>query len=296
MLPPGTTWDGPLPAAPDPGFEDSAAAGDAITADPVTGFLFLLQLALSARTAHLTVVPAGGAPAAGDLASCYGWGPGPGGRPEPGGTWIGAVEETKDGRRVYLRPQQAYDVACRYAEELADSFELTRAQLDDALRKSGLLKTEKTKEGTRYTVRRPLPGADTDGDDRQRVWDIPEEALLGGGPASAPAAHPRGASAALRTALAELPAATPAPVFRPAGELKEGQRIVLNFTDGQALAATVYSLDPDPTSQSRPEPDGISRRILNYIGDNGEPGFVRVRSDHPIRMAGPEGSTGGNQR
>lgn len=308
MLPSGATWDGPLPAeAPDPGFEDSAAAGEAITADPVTGFLFLLQLAMSARTAHLTVVPGGGAPADSDSAARYGWGTGPGGRPEPGGTWIGAVEETREGRRAYLRPQQAYDVACRYAAELEEPFDLERAQLDDAMRKSGLLKTEKrTERGetyTAYTVRRRLSGpGGAGGDDRQRVWDIPEDALLGAAsvasaPAARPGTPPSGSPAdPAEPAQDQVPdrmPPVPAPVrFRLAGDLEDGDRIILAFDDGEILAATVYSLEPDPTARTRPEPDGSPRLVLNYIDDHHAPGWVRVRADHPIRLEEPGGAQG----
>ena len=300
LLPPGTTWDGPLPAtAPDPGFEASAAAEEAIAADPVTGFLLLVQLALSSRTAHLTAVPGGGAPASGDLGGRYGWGAGPGGQPEPGGTWIGAVEDTAAGRRVYLHPVRAYQAAADYAAELDEPF-VTRSQLDEALRNSGLLLTEQTKTGTRYTVRRDVPGNDL-GDARLRVWDIPEDALIGT-PAAPGAADPEPPAAGPGAAAGTLPAGLAAPVrsapavpqFRRASDLADGDRIILDFESGERLTATVLgSPQPDPTTAGHPEPDGMPRLILNYfLGSGDEIGQVQARADHPIRLEPPTTAEG----
>jgi hypothetical protein len=316
MLPPGTTWTGPLLAGdPDPGFEDSAAAEGVIAADPVEGFLLLLRMALSSRTAHLTAAPGGGQPGTGEPAR-YGWGPGPGGLPEPGGTFIGSVEQTKSGRRVYLYPEHAYDVAVSFAAELTESFGLDRKQLDEAMRNSGLLATEGTKDEPRYTVRRNLPGSGLPGDPRKRVWDIPEDVLLGGGPAPVtiaarpPAPAPAGDDAESAAAGGQQPPgpgrvarpaspaqAPPAPDpvrFRRAGDLADGDRIILAFDDGEILAATVYSLEPDPTAATSPEADGTPRLVLNYIDDHHAPGWVRTRADHPIRLEQP-GTAEGSQ-
>jgi hypothetical protein len=313
MLPPGTTWDGPLLAEdPDPGFEAAAAAGEVVAVDPAEGFLFLLRLALSSRTAHLTAASGGGQPDT-EQPSRYGWGPGPGGLPEPGGTFIGSVEQTKAGRRVYLYPEHAYDVAVSFAAELGESFGLDRKQLEDAMRNSGLLATEGTKDEPRYTVRRNLPGSGLPGDPRKRVWDIPEDALLGGGPAPAaarPAAPPPagddaavsaaggqphpGPGKAARPALPAQPQPAPAPSrFRDAGDLTDGDRIVLAFDDGEVLAATVFGPpEDDPTPDENPEPDGTPRVVLNYIDDNHMPGWVRARTDHPIRLEQPGAAEG----
>jgi hypothetical protein len=306
LLPAGATWDGPLAAdAPDPGFEDSAAAEEAIAADPVEGFLLLLRMALSSRTAHLTAAPGGGQPDSDDPAR-YGWGPGPGGLPEPGGTFIGSVEQTKSGRRVYLYPEHAYDIAVAFAAELTEPFGLDRKQMEDALRKSGLLATEGTKDEPRYTVRRNLPDSGLAGDPRKRVWDIPEDALLSGGrtpvPAARPSAPPPAAAAggqphpapAPRPAPPAPPQPAPAPVrFRNAGDLTDGVRIILAFDDGEVLAATVFG-DPedDPTAAEQPEPDSTPRVVLNYIDDNHAPGWVRARTDHPIRLEQPGAAEG----
>jgi hypothetical protein len=317
MLPPGTTWDGPLLADdPDPGFEAAAAAGEAVAVDPVEGFLFLLRMALSSRTAHLTAAPGGGQPGA-EQASRYGWGPGPGGLPEPGGTFIGSVEQTRSGRRVYLYPEHAYDVAVAFAAELGESFGLDRKQLEDAMRNSGLLATEGTKEEPRYTVRRNLPGSGLPGDPRKRVWEIPEDALLGGGPAPVPAARPAalpsarddaavtaaggqphpGPGPAARTAPPAQAQPAPVPVrFRRAGDLADGARIVLAFDDGEVMAATIFGQpEDDPTAAEHPEPDGTPRVVLNYFDDNNAPGWVRVRADHPIRLEQP-GTAEGRQQ
>lgn len=298
LLPAGTTWDGPLPAdAPDPGFEDSAAAAEAVTIDPVTGFLLLLRMALSSQTAHLTAVPGGGMPDAADPAR-YGWGPGPGGRPQAGGAFIGSVEQTKTGRRVYLHPDSAYDVAARFAAELTEDFDLDRQQLDDALRASGLLATEgAAADGTRYTVRRNLPGSGLPGEARKRVWDIPEEALLGEPLAPVPP-PPAGVRLPDETPQSTAPpvqppaqaAARPArrlgPADRDAADLTENDQVVLYFEGGEVVRAIVLSLVDDPENDTDPEPDGVPRFILHYLCDQGADS-VLVRADDKIRLQEP---------
>lgn len=298
MLPEGADWDGPLPeSAPDPGFEDSAAAAEATATDPLAGFLFLLQLALQARTAHLTAVPAGGAPANGRDAARYGWGPGPGGgQLEPAGTWIGTVEDTADGRRVYLHPARAYEAAAKYAEELGEPLTLARNDIDAALRNSGLLKTEKGKDGTRYTVRRPLPGNDLGGEARQRVWDIPEDTIVGSSPDDSTAQDEEAAPGTGKQATpvpappGPAPAAGPAPRrdrYARAADLAADQRIILRFNDGESATATVFSVDED--QETPVGPDGLPRLQLNYIDDIDGPGFVSgIRADHPIELEQPD--------
>ena len=316
MLPPGTAWDGPLLAdEPDPGFEAAAAAGEAVAGDPVEGFLFLLRMALSSSTAHLTASPGGGPPDT-EQSFRYGWGPGPGELPEPGGTFIGSVEQAKSGRRVYLYPEHAYDVAVAFAAELGESFGLDRRQLEEAMRNSGLLATEGTKDEPRYTVRRNLPGSGLPGDPRKRVWDIPEEALLGEGPApvARPPAPPPGGDASVvpaeggqphsgpdsapRPAPSAQAKPAPAPVrFSRAGDLEDGDRIFLAFDDGEVMAATVFGHpEADPTAEKHPERDGTPRVVLNYIGDDNVPGWVRARADHPIRFERPGTAEGRQQQ
>src|SRR5262249_9199550 len=165
LLPPGTTWDGPLtPAAPDPGFEDTADAHDAATAeDPATALLTLVRTCLRCGTAHLTDGTTGGTPAATGSLSLYGWGLSASGSPERGGTWIGCAASTGEGRRIYLHPQRAYEAAAAFAKELGVPFRWTQNQLSDALRTSGLVVTEPASDGQRGTVRRPLPGNDLPG-------------------------------------------------------------------------------------------------------------------------------------
>ena len=209
---PWPTWDGPLPAdAPDPGFEDSAAAEEAIAADPVEGFLLLLRMALSSRTAHLTAAPGGGQPG-GDDPARYGWGPGPGGLPEPGGTFIGSVEQTKSGRRVYLYPEHAYDVAAAFAAELTESFGLDRKQLGGGHAQLGPAR-DGGHQGRTPLHRPPDPAGQRPGrsDPRKRVWDIPEDALLSGGRAPVPAARPSTPPSAAVTAAGGQPRSAPAP-------------------------------------------------------------------------------------
>src|SRR5262249_5749828 len=66
LLPPATPWDAPRPpAAPAPGFKDTADAHDAATAeDPATALLTLVRTCLRCGTAHLTDGTTGGTPAA----------------------------------------------------------------------------------------------------------------------------------------------------------------------------------------------------------------------------------------
>ena len=80
---------------------------------------------------------------------------------------------------------------------------------------------------------------------------------------------------------------------KPAGELAEGDRIILYFEDPQEVVeAFVWGLEEDATVATAPEHDGVTRWIINYQAvDGGEPGSVAARADHPIRLAyGDDGS------
>src|SRR5262249_34131286 len=85
-------------------------------------------------------------------------------------------------------------------------------QLSDALRTSGLVVTEPASDGQRGTVRRPLPGNDLPGRDRQRVWDLAEDAVLGDLPAG-PRRPAAGAEADTAGGDGAGPAAAPAGVL-----------------------------------------------------------------------------------
>jgi len=207
------------------------------------------------------------------------------------------VEDTPAGRRVYLHPQRAHQVAAAYAAELDEPF-ITRPELDAVMRNSGLLQTEGGSDGIRYTVRRALPGNDLGGDDRVRVWDIPEDALIA--PSEGPgAADPRlpgpgaGEPAGPARAAISLPAAAVSR-FRRAADLADGDRIILDFEGGEQLAATVFGApEPDPTAAANPEPDGTPRLIIVYfLGQGEEMGRVQARADHPIRLEPPSPAEG----
>ena len=306
MLPPGSEWDGPLPyRAPDAGYDDTAAGEEITAGKPHVRLLFFVRASMLQRQAHLTDAATGGAPADGDLAAHYGWNPGADGTLRPSGPWIGCAAGPLGDRRVYLHPARVIEVAQRLAAQMEVPFPFKRSDLDVALRASGLLRGDTEDGGTRrWTVLREVPGNDLEHKDRrQRVWDIPEDELLGdvvhgqagddadgqaqaaGEPASAVPAPP---------AARALPA--PQPTDKRAGELGDGDRIVLHFEDGgEVMEATVYSIEHDPTNETSPEPDGTARLVLNYFGDDGTPGFVRVRADHPIRLAAPGNTTGGTE-
>ena len=285
MLPPGSEWDGPLPyQAPDAGYDDTAAGGEITAGKPHVRLLFFARASMLQRQAHLTDSTTGGPPAAGDLAAHYGWNPSADGALRPSGTWIGCAAGPPGDRRVYLHPGRVLEVAGRLAAQMEVPFPFKRAELDTALRMSGLLRSDAEGGEQRWTVLRQVPGNDLEGKDRrQRVWDIPEDELVGDVLTNPPALPGRTEDAPA------LPAAA-APGKR-AEELSYGERIILAFEDGQVTEVTVYSLEPDPTMETQPEPDGEARLVLNYVGDDGNPSFVRVRADHPIRLAVTDSGT-----
>jgi hypothetical protein len=289
MLPPGAEWDGPLPyQAPDPGFEDTTPGGDIAAGKPHVRLLFFARAAMLSREAHLSDGTTGGAPASGDVAAHYGWNPGTDGQLRPSGAWIGCAAGPPDDRRVYLHPGRVLEVAERLAAQMKVPFPFKRAELDTALRTSGLLRSDTEGGEQRWTVLRQVPGNDLEGKDRrQRVWDIPEDELLGDVTTETPEGRP---GPPRRPAAA--PALPPAAGERRADELADGDRIVLAFEDGQVMEATVYSIEPDTTTGTDPEHDGTARLVLNYIGEDGSPGFVRARTDHPIRLAAGNGTEG----
>jgi len=292
MLPPGAEWDGPLPyQAPDPGFEDTTAGDDIVAGKPHVRLLFFARAAMLSREAHLTDGTTGGPPASGDIAAHYGWNPGTDGGLRPSGAWIGCAAGPPDDRRVYLHPGRVLEVAERLAAQMKVPFPFKRAELDAALRTSGLLRSDIEKEGERWTVLREVPGNDLEGKDRrQRVWDIPEDELLGDVATDTPEGRP---GPPRRPAV--VPALPPAAAEKRADELADGDRIMLAFEDGQVMEATVYSIEADTTMDTDPEPDGTPRLVLNYIGEDGNPSFVRARTDHPIRLAATDNGTGGTQ-
>lgn len=309
-LPPGASWDGPLPfQAADPGFGDTTPDDEVAAGKPHIRLLFFARAAMLTRAAHLTDGTTGGAPADGDLAPHYGWYPGADRTLRPAGTWIGCAAGPPGDRRVWLYPDRVLEVARDVAGRLEVPFPFTRADLDAAMRAAGLLRVDIESGERRYIVLRPMPGNDLGTKDRRkRVWDVPEDEVLGdvldeaeagqqsAGTATVPPEPRLQAEAPPALPPAGLAAASRAPVFKAAGMLEEGQRIVLRFTDGGEMVAIVYSKEFDPTTRSDPEPDGTGRMILNYCGDDekGEPGYVRVRVDHPIQLADPD-ATGGNQ-
>lgn len=297
MLPPGSDWDGPLPyQAPDPGFEDTTAGDDIVAGQPHVRLLFFARAAMLGGEAHLTDGTTGGPPASGNIASHYGWNPGTGTGPRPGGAWIGCAAGPPGDRRVYLHPGRVLEVAQRLAAQLEVPFPFKRSDLDAALRTSGLLRADTESGQQRWTVLRQVPGNDLEGTDRrQRVWDIPEDELIGDILSENPGERPGPPPAAALEPLPATPAPLPAAGARPAGQLADGARIILAFDDGQVMQATVYSIESDPTTGVKPEPDGTPRIVLNYIGDDGNPGFVRARADHPIRLAAADDGTSGNR-
>jgi hypothetical protein len=143
---------------------------------------------------------------------------------------------------------------------------MTRSQVDEALHASGLLDVETDKAGgLHWTVRRPVPGNDLElKDDRQRVWDIPADALLGD--AQPPAAD--GEQDAARTPAAPVPDPLP-------GELLENDRIILFFAGGENYPVTVHSVTRR----------GDGQLVINYIRDDGQPDAVITPPDQPVRRA-----------
>jgi len=298
MLPPGASWDGPLPfQAPDPGFEDTSPDSAGAAGKAHVRLLYLARAAMLTRDAHLTDGGTGGAPAGGALAAHYGWYPGADGALRPAGTWIGCAAGDPDDRRVYLHPQRVLQVVTDIAGNMGVPWPFKRADVDAALRGAELLREDTSGGERRYTVLRPVPGNDLEGKDRrQRVWDIPEDELIGdaladaatppGAPPAAPAPPP--GAVARPASAAPLPAV---PQARDAEDLTDGDRVVLFFDDGQKINATIYSLEDDPDG---PDADGTQRYVLNYIDDaTREPGTVPgVRGDYPIRLAPPRPAPG----
>ena len=178
MLPPGSHWDGPLPYQPSAP-EDESSDGP-VRLNPARLLLGLARTALRTRDAHLTDSTTGGPPASGPQASFYGWGLDARGAAEPSGTWIGCVASTPEGRRVYLHPERTLEVVQRIARPLEVPFGYSRRDIDEALHASGILRPRRRDGGRiRWTVRRQLRGHDLGGDDRQRVWDLDANEVLG---------------------------------------------------------------------------------------------------------------------
>ena len=284
MLPPGSHWDGPEPYRPP---AEDGADGDG-RPNPARRLLFFTRTALRTREAYLTDGTTGGPPASGSDLAFYGWGLDAAGNPEHSGKWIGCVTSTPEGRRVYLHPESALPVVKRLAVPLEVPFPYSRKELDAALHGSGLLKTEGTDGGkTRWTVRHQLPGNDLGGrDDRQRVWDLPAEEVLGDlGRDDDDATAPAGPLRALPAAPAgETPPWEPGP---PAGsgspvcearQLGEGARIIIVGDDGRAAAATVLF--------KREDGDDL---IIDYAPDSGPPDSIRVQPGQYIRLADHHG-------
>jgi hypothetical protein len=151
-----------------------------------------------------------------------------------------------------------------------------------------LLRHDTDGEGRRWVVLRPVPGNDLPGKDRrQRVWDIPADELLGDSaeltePAARPVASPAASSRAVPPGPEKLP-----------DELEDGDRIILVFEDQDVVEAVVYSVEPDPTVATAPEPDGAGRYVINYrAAEGGVPDSVRARADHPIRLAAGDDGAG----
>jgi hypothetical protein len=299
FLPPGSHWDGPAgytPASPTSPEDDGE-----IAANPATRLLFFASHALRTLEAHVTAAPHGGAPAASaarELAA-YGWARSPIGELEPQGTWIGTIADTPQGRRIYLHPGRTMDVASRLADPIGVEFSYTRAQLDDALRDTGLLATEAESSGkTRYTVRRQLPGNDLeDVADRQRVWDLPASEVI-----YLPDAEPEGAAApsrgrSRRSELPPRPRAAGDDAGERAGEAQEavraaevqqGMRIrVRDEYTGDLIVVTVDSVGTDP---ALPGPVLIGSR-----DDEGVPHTHRMSPDDPVHLAPARDDAAGDE-
>jgi hypothetical protein len=228
-------------------------------------------------------------PAGPEAPASYGWRPGPGGQLQPCGKWIGCIAGPPEDRRVFLHPASVLGIASRLAGELGGPpFE--RAAVDAALLQAGLLRYDTEKDGRRWVVLRPVPGNDLPGKDRrQRVWDIPADELLGN-PAGLAEPAARAATAARPEVSSRALLPCPEKLVR---DLEEGDRIILMFEDGQVLEAVVYSTEEDTTVATAPEPDGSDRLVINYQAVDGDPGSVRARTDHPIRLATGGGSAAG---
>ena len=290
MLPPGATWEGPQPYQPEPGAD---------SADPIGGGRTEVRLLFFARTAmqwyrdaYLTDGETGGLPGDPKTAERYGWRPGPDGQLQPCGKWIGCITGPPEDRRIFLHPASVLEVASRLAGDVgAPAFD--RSAVDSALLSARLLQPDEEKDGRRWVVLRPVPGNDLPGKDRrQRVWNIPADELLGDALGLAEPGTPQPAAIAAPAGLGQSARTLQAVSVKPAGELAEGDRIILYFEDQEVVEAFVWGLEEDATVATDPEDDGVTRWIINYQAvDGGEPGSVAARADHQIRLAsGDDGS------
>lgn len=301
MVPPGSTWDGPQPYQPEPD-PDSVSAESLGGGRTEVRLLFFARTAMQwYREAHLTDGETGGLPGDPETAERYGWRPGPDGQLQPCGKWIGCVAGPPQDRRVFLHPASVLEVASRQAADVVGTPPFDRSAVDNALLSAGLLRADGEKDGRRWVVLRPVPGNDLPGKDRrQRVWDIAADELLGDAVGLPDPGAPQ--PAAVPPPAGQVPARTLQTVpVKPAGELGDGDRIILYFEDEEVVEAFVYGLEEeDATVATDPEPDGMARFVINYqTVDGGEPGSVVARADHPIRLAssGDDGTgTGGAAR
>lgn len=286
MLPPGSTWGGPQPYVPS---EPDSAPDEALAGGRTeVRLLFCARFAMQwYHEAHLTDGETGGMPVGAETPGSYGWRSGPDGELRPCGKWIGCIAGPPDDRRVFLHPASVLEVASRIAGEIGGP-PFGRADVDTALLQAGLLRHDTDGEGRRWVVLRPVPGNDLPGKDRrQRVWDIPADELLGDSaeltePAARPVASPAASSRAVPPGPEKLP-----------DELEDGDRIILVFEDQDVVEAVVYSVEPDPTVATAPEPDGAGRYVINYrAAEGGVPDSVRARADHPIRLAAGDDGAG----
>ncbi len=274
MLPPGSSWDGPLPYRPPAAeAETGRSDGPAWPPSPARLLLFFARTALRTREAYLTEGTTGGPPVQGPDGAFYGWGLNAAGQPEHAGTWIGCVTSTPEGRRVYLHPERVLEVVERIAVPLEVPFSYSRRDLDTALHDSGLLKTEKGDGKERWTVRRQLPGNDLPGGDRQRVWDLPADEILGD-LAEADAEMPEApAGIGLPGDEADLPPFTGGIPVCEARHLAEHTRILLYEDNGQVTRAAVLSVEADGADL-----------IIRYRPDGGDPDSIRAHPTQHIRL------------
>ena len=292
MLPPGSEWDGPQPYQP--------SESDSVSAEDFGGGRLEVRLLFFARTAmqwyrdaHLTDGDTGGLPGDPETAERYGWRPGPDGELQPCGKWIGCVTGPPEDRRVLLHPASVLEVASRMAEDVVGAPAFDRAAVDNALLSAGWLRPDEEKDGRRWVVLRPVPGNDLPSKDRrQRVWNIPADELLGDAVGLAEPGTPGPPAIAAPAGLQPSGRTLQAVSVKPAGELAEGDRVILHFEDREVVEAFVFCLEEDATVATDPEPDGVPRWIINYQAvDGGEPGSVAARADYPIRLAsGDDGS------
>jgi hypothetical protein len=132
-----------------------------------------------------------------------------------------------------------------------------------------------------------VPGNDLDGrDDRQRVWDLPADEVLGDLGSDAP---PAAAAAAPAGPAAAAPALTAAPasrLFCEARELDEGTRIIVVGDDGHTVTGTVLFVSDDEEDEG-----GL---VIDYDPDSdAPPDSFRAQPGQHIRLAGPAGGGDG---